>query len=359
MTYMLPKRFLRALKSPRTILSLLTVVALVVIIIVSRHELMKAWELLGRADLWLLSLLIPFQIIVYYAGGEMIFSYLRDKKLIKHVSHIETTRIALELNLVNHIFPSGGVSGISYATWRLHKLGVSSARATFAQMIRYVTGFVSLMGLLVVAVVVLAIDGEINRYIVASSFLLVIAVMGLTFALMTVFSSEIRMYKTARNTSRAINAVVRWVSFGKVKRLVSSEKVEKFFAEMQDDFNELLSHKKLLIKPLLWGLVYAIFDVAMFLLAFWALGAQVNMAILIVGYGVAGLVGLIAFTPGGAGVYEAIMIIFLSMAGVPAEVAIAGIVLTRVILLLGTIVFGYIFYQHALLKYGKQDDAAV
>ena len=53
------------------------------------------------------------------------------------------------------------------------------------------------------------------------------------------------------------------------------------------------------------------------------------------------------------------MIIFLSMTGVAPDVAIAGIILTRVILLTGTIVFGYIFYQHALLKYGKPHDAAV
>ena len=73
------------------------------------------------------------------------FSYLREKNLIHHISRLEQTRIALELNLVNHIFPSGGVSGISYTTWRMHKLGVSSARSTFAQVIRYVTGFLSLL----------------------------------------------------------------------------------------------------------------------------------------------------------------------------------------------------------------------
>ena len=89
-----------------------------------------------KADTWLLLLLVPFQILVYFAGGEMIFSYLRDKNLIHHISRFEQTRIALELNLVNHIFPSGGVSGISYTSWRMHKLGVSSARSTFAQVIR-------------------------------------------------------------------------------------------------------------------------------------------------------------------------------------------------------------------------------
>ena len=78
-----------------------------------------------------------------------------------------------------------------------------------------------------------------------------------------------------------------------------------------------------------------------------------------VGYGVAGLAALFVFTPGGTGVYETIMIIFLSMAGTPPDLAIAGIILTRAILLTGTIIFGYIFYQHALIKYGKPNDSQV
>lgn len=352
------KRFLYALKSPRALLTVLTLLALVLVIILSRHELMRAWGLLGQANIWLLTLLIPFQIIVYFAGGEMIFSYLRDKKLIDDVSRFEQTRIALELNLVNHIFPSGGVSGISYTTWRMHKLGVSSARSTFAQVIRYVTGFVSLMLLLILAVLVLAIDGQVNRYIVASSFLLVLVVMGLTFGLIFMFSSKERMHKTANWVARAVNVVVRWATLGKVKRLLVSTKIEDFFAEMHDDFVELSEQRQLLIKPLVWGAIYAVFDVLMFMIAFWALGTQVNPAVLIIGYGVAGLASLVAFTPGGAGVYEAIMIIFLSMTGVAPDMAIAGIVLTRVILLTGTIVFGYIFYQHALFKYGKPNDTA-
>ena len=141
-------------------MSIVTLAVLVLIIFLSRAELARAWELLGRANIWLLMLLVPFQIIVYFAGGEMIFAYLRDKKLIGHISRFEQTRIALELNLVNHIFPSGGVSGISYTTWRMHKLGVSSARSTFAQVIRYVTGFLSLMVLLILAVLILSIDGR-------------------------------------------------------------------------------------------------------------------------------------------------------------------------------------------------------
>ena len=52
-------------------------------------------------------------------------------------------RMALELNFVNHTLPSGGVSGISYMTWRLGKLGVSPGRAASAQVVRYVAGFIA------------------------------------------------------------------------------------------------------------------------------------------------------------------------------------------------------------------------
>lgn len=353
------KQFKKKVLSPRVLVSGFTLLALGLIVYLSRHELVKAWHLLGQANLWLLFLLVPFQIIVYYAGGEMIFSYLRKKKLIGHISRFEQTRIALELNLVNHILPSGGVSGISYTTWRLHKLGVSSAKSMFAQVIRYVVGFLSIVALLIVSVLLLALDGQINRYIVASSFLLVLAISGLTTLVVYMFSSKKRMQKTAYNIRRFTNKLVEKLTFGRRKRLLTGSRVENFFFDMHEDFEELSTDWRLLIGPFIWGLVYASFDVAMFMVAFWALGQTVNPAVLMVGYGVAGLASMVALTPGGAGVYEIVMIFFLTMAGVAPGAAIAGIVLTRVILLAGTIIFGYIFYQHAIIKYGKKTDSEV
>jgi uncharacterized protein (TIRG00374 family) len=86
---------------------------------------------------------------------------------------------------------------------------------------------------------------------------------------------------------------------------------------------------------------------------FWALGEPVNPAPILIAYGVATLAGFIVVTPGGAGAYETIMVAFLALAGIAQGTAIAGIVLARVILLLSTIGFGYLFYQHALIKYGR------
>ena len=47
------------------------------------------------------------------------------------------------------------------------------------------------------------------------------------------------------------------------------------------------------------------------------------------------------------------MIAVLAAGGVGQSQAIAGTLLARVTLLLGTIIFGYVFYQMSIVKYGK------
>jgi uncharacterized protein (TIRG00374 family) len=152
-----------------------------------------------------------------------------------------------------------------------------------------------------------------------------------------------------------MNLVVRRVTFGRKRKLVKQEVVENFLDDMHRDFTELRHDKKLLIKPILWGAVYTIGDAGLFMVAFLALGVVFNPAPILIAYGVASVAGFFVLTPGGAGAYEAIMVTFLAFAGIAGGVAIAGILLARVMILLGTIIFGYIFYQHALVTYGEHD----
>lgn len=118
----------------RSWLSLFTIILLVVIIYLARHEIGGAWQLLEHVNLWILALIIPAQLVVYYAAGETIFSYLRGKRSITELKAPTLARIALEANFVNHVLPSAGVSGISYLNWRFGGYGVKLARATMAQV---------------------------------------------------------------------------------------------------------------------------------------------------------------------------------------------------------------------------------
>lgn len=334
-------------------LSVFTLIVIAVIIYFSRHELYHAWTLLEKVNIWILLLLIPVQLFAYFAGGEMIFSYLRGKKAIQDISGLGLARLALEMNFVNHVLPSGGVSGISYMTWRLGKFGVSPGRATMAQVVRFAAGFISFILLLIVAVFVVTVDNGINRWIILVSSLLIGGMMALIIGGMYLFNSAKRADWFAIRIARSVNALVRKVTFGRKMILLRDDAVTAFFGDMHRDYIALRSDKRLLVKPVLWGLAFTAADVALFWVTFWALGQPVNPAPILIAYGVATIAGFFVITPGGAGAYEAIMVAFLALAGLSQGTAIAGIVLTRVIILLGTIGLGYLFYQHAILKYGK------
>jgi uncharacterized protein (TIRG00374 family) len=341
----------------RAWLSVTTLFLIAVIVFFSRHELLRALELLRHVDVWILFLLLPGQLLVYYAGGEMMFSYLRAKKSIEAVKPLTLARMSLEMNFVNHVLPSGGVSGISYMSWRLGKYGVMSSRATMAQVVRYTMSFASFIFLLSIAVFIVTLDGNINRWIILVSSTLVGGMIGITLAGIYLLSSRERMKNFSQWLSRVVNRIVAKVTLHKIMHVIDSQAIEKYFSEMHTDFTALRNDKKILLRPFLWGIVFNTADVSLFLITFWALGHPVNPAPILIAYGVAAIAGFVVVTPGGAGAYEAIMVTFLSVAGLEQGTAIAGILLTRVILLIGTIGFGYLFYQHALVHYGKDKPA--
>ncbi|MGB4762710.1 MAG: lysylphosphatidylglycerol synthase transmembrane domain-containing protein [Candidatus Saccharimonas sp.] len=343
--------------SLRTWISVITFALIGVILFFSRKEIIHAWQLVGNIDWWILLLIIPIVLLGYLAAGEMIFSYLRQKNLIKNVTIWTQMRISLELNFVNHILPSGGLSGVSYMNWRLGKIGVTAGKATMAQVVRYVAGFASLVVLLAAAVLLVTIDGTVNRWIILMSSVLVTAMIVVTLSCVFLMSSITRMQRFARVVSRIVNAIVRRVTFGKVASVLSAKRVHEFLEDMHDDYVGLMRDKRVLWQPFLWGVFFTATEIAIFWVVFWALGSPVNPAPILIAYGLASVAGFLVVTPGGAGAYEAVMILVLGVAGMQHGEAIAGIVLARVIILLVTIGAGYVLYQQVVLKYGKRPDA--
>lgn len=338
----------------RTWLSIITPVLVGVLLYLSRHHLEYAWQLMSQVNPWLLALLIPISAASYLASGEMIFAYLRQKKLMGKIAPWTLMRVSLELNFVNHVLPSGGVSGVSYLNWRMGKLGVSTSRATMAQAVRYVTGFAAMVTLLAMSVLIVTIDGDINRWIILMSSALVFTMLVATVGFIFLVSSASRMRKFGAWLERWVNRLVRRVTRGRIKEAIDVDKTIEFLDDMHDDYLSLKKDKKVLVQPYLWGLFFTAVEVAVFYVAFLALGSSVNPAPILIAYGLASLTGFAIVTPGGAGAYEAVMVGVLAIAGLESSKAIAGVILARVIVLLVTIVCGWVFYQLTLMRYGKR-----
>lgn len=335
-------------------LTVVTLVLLTIVVVAAWPEILKAWGLLGQVNWYILLLLIPVQLASYYATGGMIFAYLRAKGNLEDVSHWAMTRMALELNFVNHILPSGGAAGFSYLAWVLSRYKVSVSRSTMAQIIRFVLTFLSFVALLIVAIIILALTGHLERATIFIAIGLVIAAVGGTAILIWLVRSNERLRRFSVWLTTTVNRFVKWITRGKKRKVVKEKLFLEFFQGLHDDYLSIRRERKILIIPFLWALIANVLDVALLWVAFWALGYTIDAPLLFVAFGVASIASAISVTPGGAGVYEAIMVAFLASSGISPEIAIAGTLLARVTLLGGTIAFGYVFYQLRLGQNGKR-----
>lgn len=337
----------------RTWLSIVTAVLLALVVFFAWDEIMAAFGEFGNVNLWILSLLIPVQFLSYFSTGEMLFSYLRSKGEVKHLSRLGAARMALEFNFVNHVFPSGGASGVTYMAWLLRKHGVRPGRSTMAQIVRFSMTFLSFIFLLVVALAILIIDHSVTRHALLISLALVAAAIAATLMAIYLVSSKRRLTSFAGWLTRLVNTIVARLTRGQKEYVLREGILLDFFDDIHDDYLQIRRERKVLARPFGWAIMANLLDVTLLFIAFAALGTPVNPAMLFLAFGLSSVGAALAITPGGAGVYEAIMIAFLASAGVPPHVAIAGTLLARVALLVLTIGFGYIFYQLSVVKYGK------
>lgn len=335
-------------------MTIITIVLLTVVVIAAWPEIVEAWGLMGQVDLWVLLLLIPVQFASYYATGGMIFSYLRAKGNLEDMSHWSMTRLALELNFVNHILPSGGAAGFSYLAWILKKHKVSVSRSTMSQIVRFLLTFVSFLLVLIVSMVVLTVERKIDLPIILIGFELIIAgIVAISLGIWLIKSND-RLRRFSAWLTKKVNGFIWWITRGKKKRLVKDDTFLEFFDGLHDDYLAIKRDRRILRTPFIWAIIANVLDVSLIWIAFWALGYPLDPALLFIAFGIASIAGALSVTPGGAGVYEAVMVAFLAASGVTTEVAIAGTLLARVTLLAGTILFGYVFYQLTIIKYGKR-----
>jgi uncharacterized protein (TIRG00374 family) len=337
----------------KKILSVATVVLVGVIVFMAREEIGEAFGHMGTMNGWILLLLIPAQLVMYFAAGQIYFSYIRSSGKGKKMSALKLMRISFELNFVNHVIPSGGVSGLAYLSWRLKSAGIRAGQAAMMQVVRYGLVAVATAVVMSVAAVVLAFGG-IKFSVVMFSLLIAF---GLFFAVVFVIwliQKRKRIDFFGRMFSLVVNKVVGVVTFGRVKRLLTAVKVEKFLTELHEDYLLVMRDKRTLKKPFLWSVFYSLLDSGTFYITFLALGADVSFAPVIIAQGLASIVGTIVVTPGGAGFYEVVMAGYFVATGIDPAVAVAATVVTRVVVLLGTIGSGWGFYQHALLAGGKK-----
>lgn len=333
-------------------LNIITFAALVVLVFFAWPDITAALERSKGLSIWPLLAMIPLQILVFWGIGKFYY-YFFDVIGIRAKMGVLFPAM-MELNFVNHIFPSGGLSGFSYLTLRLKPLGVSTAKSTLAQLGRFGFGFIVHVLIMFVALFLLAIEGR-------ASSLVVFIVSGFVFTLLFsilvlwfVISSESRSVNFSQLIARLLNKGLRIFMPGK-REPIEIARVTKTFTELHVDYKLIQSNLRRTDLAIFWLAIANVCEFLLLYAVFVAHGTWINPGAAAVALIIASTAGLIAVLPGGLGVFEPLMSAVLIAMGIPPGLAISATLIYRVISLLLSLLAGGFLYQRVVQKYGTTD----
>lgn len=329
----------------RQVLTLITFVGLLILIYALRDQIRQVLHDLGKVNTWALLLMIPLQVLNYDAYARLYRSLFGT--MGKKVSYWGMYKLTLELNFVNHILPSGGVSGISYFSVRAKSEGISTAQATLAQVQKMFLLYVSYQPLLIVGLFLLAIRGHVNNLIIViATTLITLTVIG-TFFVIYVIGSRDRINSFLTFFTRVINSFVGFF-WRRKPEVISVARAQKVFIELHENYKLFQNNMGALKKPFMYTLIANITEVASVYVVYVAFGELVNVGAVILAYSIANFAGLLSVLPAGIGVYEGLMTGVLAATGIPAKLSIPVTLMYRVLNMFIQLVPGYYFYQKAV-----------
>lgn len=255
---------------------------------------------------------------------------------------------ALELNFVNHVFPSGGVAGFSYLGLRLRKQGIPVSKTTLAQTVRFGLTFISFLLILFVGMFMLSFGAGNGISGLALFIGLSVAFLTLFLVIVAIYilSSEKRIKAFTAFLPKLVNILFKRIAHR--KNLFNIERIEKLFEDLHKDYLLLANDWRKLKEPFVWALIVNATEISTAYLAYIALDHLINPGAIILAYAVASMAGLVSILPGGIGVYEALMTAVLATAGVPKALALSATLIYRIFCMLVFLPIGFILYQLAM-----------
>ncbi len=329
----------------RLIVSVATVGALLALAVVIRGQLVTTFQNLFKVHAWALVALVPIEFANYDAQARLyrsLFGVVGDK-----LHYWFSFKLSLELNFVNQVFPSGGVSGISYFGVRLRSEGLAASRAVLIQIVKLFMTWISFELILIVGLFVLAAGGHANNLtILFAAALSTLVVVG-TFLFIFVVGSRKRIDAVTKIAVSVINWLIRLIPF-LAHYQINIERLHSSLDELHGSYLKFQSHLGQLQRSF-WQAIYMnLVEVAALYAVFLAFGHAVNPGAIILAYAVANFAGLISVLPGGVGVYEALMTAVLVITGVPAAVSLPAVVMYRILNTLIQLPPGYYLYHRSL-----------
>ena len=320
---------------------------MVILIYSLRHQLMETVRKIDDVNYWFLLLIIPLQLLDYDAYSRMYRDMLRHLK--QPVAYKSLSRVSLELNFVNHAFPSGGISGISFFGLRLKSYGVKGSTATLVQLLKFFMIFISFQALIAVGLFALAVGGKTNNLILLIAGSLATLTLVGTALSVYIISDLRRIDGFFTFLTKVLNRIIQIIR-PKHPETINIGKLKEGLRDMHEAYESFEANPRLIRSSLFYALIANICELMTLYVVYLAFGFgdQVNIGAIIIAYAVANFAGLISVLPGGVGAYEALMTGALAAGGIRAALSIPVVLMYRVLSMAVQLLPGWVLYQRWL-----------
>lgn len=310
-----------------------------------RGQVASSFANLSNINVWFLLALIPLEFLNYDAQARLyrsLYGVVGEK-----LSYWFSFKLSLELNFISLIFPSAGISGITYIGARMRGGGGSGAKAVLMQMMKLMMTFLSFELILAIGLVILASAGHASGIVILIAGVLTTAIFLGAVGFIFIITSQRRMAAFSRFAVRFVALLAAWSHIASLNKL-NFDRLHEAMTEMHENYKQLEKNYRQL-QPAFWQAFFMnAWEVLAVFAVFAGFGHIVNIGAVILAYAVANLAGVISVLPGGAGLFEILMTGVLVIGGVPAGLALPAVVLYRIANTLVQLPPGYYFYQRGV-----------
>lgn len=327
----------------RIIFTWVTIIALGLLAYILREQIFETLKNITQVNAFVLLLLIPLHVASYYSQAKLYQGTLRV--LGERFRTKSMYRLSLEMNFINSVFPSGGVSGFSYLPFRLREEGVKTGKATLVQLMRFMLIFCGFQVLLFIGVIMLSFHGPVNNLtILVASSITTLLLVG-TALLAYIIGNKGRINTFFTFVTKVLNRIIHVVR-PKHPETINVARAQAGFLDLHENFLVIRGNLSRLKRPFIFAFLFSVFEILSIFTVYIAFGHLINPGAIILAYAVANFAGIISVLPGGIGIYEALMTGVLVAAGVPPSVSLPVTIMYRVLnMSIALPQGGYLYYR--------------
>lgn len=326
----------------RHFLFFLALVFLVVLLIKNYGNIAQFTSLLSQFNIFILLLALPLRYLYYWANTKYFEAFFHLPK--KKIKFTKLFHAVVTMNFVNTVFPSGGISGVTYLS-KVLEPEIEEHQSVVAQAFWYVCNFVALILLTMTAFLALILFNQISRISSRFVILLISFIVAGGLVLIMVSLNRKMAEKIVLWAVWPINRVLRRLKRDELSKIRVISVLDEFYEVL----NRFLASPLKYRRPVGFAIINTICDILTIYVVFSAFGIIPNPGVVITGYVLALIASAASIFTSGVGIYEATMTAVFVSLGVPFTAAFAVTVVYRIVALWLFIPVGLIFYKRTML----------